>query len=73
MATPQFTPEQLAEGVQRRPYFYAGPGGAVLCTTCVADAPDFEKHRAHYTATRLYMCGGCGVYLGPANVEEGAL
>lgn len=65
------TAVQLAEGAVRQPYFYVGPGGAVLCTKCAPQTPDFGDHQAVYTADRLLMCGGCHVYLGPTEAEQG--
>jgi hypothetical protein len=66
-------PELLAEGERRLPYFYVygqAAVGAAVCPSCAADAPEPEKLRAVYTAHRLYRCGHCLVWLGPANIAE---
>ena len=63
-------PELLAEGATRLPYFFIHGERAVVCPTCAEFAPEPEKLKAVYTASRLYMCGSCGVYIGPVNAEE---
>jgi hypothetical protein len=66
-------PEELAEGERRLVYFYVygqSAVGAVVCPGCAADAPEPEKLRAVYTASRLYRCGHCLVWIGPANPTE---
>lgn len=71
MPSPQATMSGpgLAEGAERLPYFFAHVT-AVLCPKCAEDAPEPEKLNAVYTASRLYMCGRCGIYIGPTDEEE---
>jgi hypothetical protein len=63
-------PETLAEGERRLPYFYIHGPSAVVCPACAADVPDPNKLRAVYTASRLYRCSHCLVWIGPANDGE---
>lgn len=63
--------EHLAEGARRLPYFFIHGDRAVLCPECASKAPEPEKLQAVYTAKRLYACGGCGVFIGPTDEEEG--
>lgn len=62
------------EGTTRLAYFYTH-GDAVMCPTCsekvIEKDPGFSvRVVAHYTASRLYLCGACGIQIGPANDEE---
>jgi hypothetical protein len=66
-------PEQLAEGERRLVYFfvYGREQGrrAVICPTCAEGIPATAT-QAVYTASRLYRCGSCHIWIGPANAEE---
>ena len=69
-ATPAIDPE----GLRRLPYFFTH-GDSVVCPDCsneiVEREPGFSiRVVAHYTADRLFICAGCGIYIGPMNAEE---
>lgn len=62
------------EGLVRLAYFFTH-GEAVMCPKCSNEVVERDSSFstrvvAHYTADRVFICGGCGIYIGPINAEE---
>lgn len=62
------------DGIRRLAYFYTH-GESIVCPECsesvVERDPGFSvRVEARYSASRTYICSGCGVYIGPMNDAE---